>query len=118
VQGYGVADPSGNPVTPHTPFMIGSITKAFTALAVMQLVEAGKVQLNSPVQRYLRWFRVADPVASAQITVRQLLTMTSGLPQLYETQLWTAQDDGVLERVVRVLAAMRQARTYFVQRRT
>ena len=87
LKGYGRADASGRPVTPQTPFLIGSITKSFTALAVMQLVEAGTVDLDAPVQRYIPWFRVADPRASAQITVRHLLTMTSGLPQSYETQL-------------------------------
>ena len=65
LKGYGQADPSGRPVTPHTPFIIGSISKTFTALAVMQLVESGKVELDAPVQRYLPWFRVADPQASA-----------------------------------------------------
>ncbi|MGZ3716270.1 MAG: serine hydrolase domain-containing protein, partial [Ktedonobacterales bacterium] len=47
--------------------------------------------------------RVADPEASAQITVRSLLNHTSGLPQKADTFLWTAQDDGVLERTVRYL---------------
>jgi CubicO group peptidase (beta-lactamase class C family) len=46
----------------------------------MQLVEAGKIELDAPVQRYLPWFRVADPQASAQMTVRHLLNQTSGLP--------------------------------------
>ena len=45
----------------------------------MQLVEAGKVELDAPVQRYLPWFRVADEAASAEITVRHLLNQTSGL---------------------------------------
>jgi CubicO group peptidase (beta-lactamase class C family) len=80
LRGFGVADPSGRPVTPQTPFLIASLTKSFTALAVMQLVEAGKVDLDSPVQRYLPAFRVADVEASARITVRHLLTMTGGLP--------------------------------------
>ena len=103
LKGYGQADSSGRPVTPQTPFIIGSVTKAFTALAVMQLVEASKVELDAPVQRYIPWFRVADPQASAQITVRQLLNQTSGLPMLREPQGWTEQDDGVLERTVRFL---------------
>jgi CubicO group peptidase (beta-lactamase class C family) len=103
LKGYGRADPSGRPVTPQTSFIIGSVTKAFTALAVMQLVEAGQVDLDAPVQQYLPWFRVADPQASAQITVRQLLNQTSGLPQQTETQLWNDQDEGALERSVRVL---------------
>lgn len=110
LKGYGRADPSGRPVTPQTPFMIGSITKPFTALAVMQLVDAGRIELDAPVQRYIPWFRVADPRASAQITVRQMLTMTSGLPQSYETQLWTDRDDGALERVVRLLGTTALAR--------
>ncbi len=107
LKGYGRADPSGRPVTPETPFVIGSITKPFTALVVMQLVEARAVELDAPVQRYIPWFRVADPAASAQITVRHLLTMTSGLPQRYETQLWTADDDGALERSVRALKTVK-----------
>jgi len=78
-KGYGRARPEGETPTPQTPFLIGSLTKSFTALAVMQLVEAGKVELDAPVQRYLHWFRVADPQSSAQITVRHLLNQTSGL---------------------------------------
>jgi NADH dehydrogenase len=104
LKGFGRADPSGRPVTPQTPFLIGSITKSMTALAVLQLVDEHRVELDAPVQRYIPWFRVADPGASAQITVRHLLTMTSGLPQSYETQLWTASDDRALERNVRYLA--------------
>ncbi len=80
VQGFGTADSTGRAVTTHTPFILASVSKSFTALAVMQLVEAGKVELDAPVQRYLPWFRVADPVASARITLRHLLYHTSGIP--------------------------------------
>src|SRR5262249_22757563 len=69
-RGFGKADDSGRAVTPQTPFIIGSLSKSFTALAIMQLVEAGKVDLDAPVQRYLPWFRVADEDASRVITVR------------------------------------------------
>lgn len=82
LRGFGRARPGGQAPAPQTPFFIGSLTKSFTALAVMQLVEAGKVDLDAPVQRYLPWFRVADPLASAQMTVRHLLNQTSGLPAL------------------------------------
>lgn len=81
-RGFGRARPGGKAPTPQTPFFIGSLTKSFTALAVMQLVEAGKIELDAPVQRYLPWFRVADPHASALMTVRHLLNQTSGLPLL------------------------------------
>lgn len=80
--GFGRAHPGGEAPTPQTPFVLGSTTKSITATAVMQLVEAGKVELNAPVQRYLPWFRVADPIASSQITVRHLLNQTSGLPMI------------------------------------
>jgi CubicO group peptidase (beta-lactamase class C family) len=80
LRGFGSADPSGRAVTAQTPFLLGSLTKSFTALATMQLVEAGKIDLDAPVQRYLPEFRDADAQASARITVRNLLTMTSGLP--------------------------------------
>jgi CubicO group peptidase (beta-lactamase class C family) len=79
--GFGKARPKGETPTPQTPFFIGSLTKSITALGVMQLVEAGKIELDAPVQRYLPWFRVADPQASAQMTVRHLLNQTSGIPQ-------------------------------------
>jgi CubicO group peptidase (beta-lactamase class C family) len=78
-RGFGRAHPGGEAPAPQTPFPIGSLTKSFTALAVMQLAEAGDLDLEAPVQRYLPWFRVAEPQASAQITVRHLLNQTSGL---------------------------------------
>jgi len=81
-RGQSRSRPGREAPTPQTPFFIGSLTKSFTALAVMQLAEAGKVELDAPVQRYLPWFRVADPQASAQMTVRHLLNQTSGLPGL------------------------------------
>jgi len=78
-RGFG-RDGRGNPVTPQTAFILGSMSKSFTALAIMQLVEQGKLILDVPAQRYLPWFRVADPGASARITVRHLLNHTSGIP--------------------------------------
>jgi len=80
LRGFGRDRPGGGAPSPKTPFPLGSTTKSFTALAVMQLVEAGKIRLDDPVQRYLPWFRVADPRASAEISVRHLLNQTSGLP--------------------------------------
>jgi CubicO group peptidase (beta-lactamase class C family) len=79
-RGYGLARPGGEAPTPQTPFVLGSTTKSITALAIMQLVEADKVELDAPVRRYLPWFRVADSDASVQMTVRHLLNQTSGLP--------------------------------------
>jgi CubicO group peptidase (beta-lactamase class C family) len=77
VQGFGT-DGRGHEITPETPFWIGSLGKSFTALAVMQLVEAGSIELDAPVQRYIPEFAVADANASGRITVRHLLNHTSG----------------------------------------
>ena len=64
---------------PEQPFVIGSVTKSLTALATMQLVQAGKVRLDDPVVLYLPEFRTRSRSASDRITVRQLLSQTSGL---------------------------------------
>jgi CubicO group peptidase (beta-lactamase class C family) len=104
LRGFGVADETGRPITAQTPFRIGSITKSFTALAIMQLAEAGKVELDAPVQRYLPWFRVADEAASGKITVRHLLNQTSGLSTLAGNAYWDSLDG--LEATVRSLRSM------------
>lgn len=77
-RGFGT-DGNGNEITPDTPFWIGSNTKSITALATMQLVEAGAIDLDAPAQRYVPEFRVADEAASSTITVRHLLNQTSGI---------------------------------------
>jgi CubicO group peptidase (beta-lactamase class C family) len=96
---------SGNgdaPVTIDTPFVVGSLSKMFTATAVLQLVEQGRVELDAPVQRYLPRFRVADADLSRRITVRHLLNQTSGLPTLAPRAKTTRP---LLEDHVRALAA-------------
>src|ERR1700752_2284817 len=55
LKGYGIADPTGRAVTPQTPFQIASLGKPITGVAIMQLVEQGKIELDAPVQRYLPW---------------------------------------------------------------
>src|SRR5262249_11056321 len=82
VRGFGVANDSGRPVTSDTSFEIGSVTKSFTALAVMQLVEDGHIDLDTSVQRYIPWFRIANAEMSRRITVRHLLNQTSGLSEI------------------------------------
>lgn len=106
LRGYGVADASGRPVTPLTPFVIGSLTKSFTALAVMQLVEANKLELDTPVQRYIPWFRLADSPASAQVTLRHLLNHTSGIPRYVGRVLLAGKGDKTMEQRVRELSSV------------
>jgi CubicO group peptidase (beta-lactamase class C family) len=103
-RGFGAADPAGRPVTPQTPFILGSSSKSFTALAIMQLVEAGRIELDAPVQQYLPWFRVADADACARITVRHLLTHTSGLPTSAGSQAFLGDGTQTPEQLVRELS--------------
>jgi Beta-lactamase class C and other penicillin binding proteins len=78
VKGYSTAN-NERPVTAQTQFLIASVSKSFTAIAVMQLVEAGQINLDSPVQTYLPEFTLADPAIAAKITIRHLLNQVSGL---------------------------------------
>lgn len=78
VRGFGT-DSRGDAITATTPFRIASLSKSFTAVAVLQLVAAGRIDLDAAVRTYLPEFGVADPEVSRRITVRQLLNQTSGL---------------------------------------
>lgn len=75
---YGYADlAAGTPVRPDHLFEIGSISKSFTALALLQQWEAGRVDLHAPVSRYLPWFDV--PSQYEPITLHHLLTHSAGI---------------------------------------
>ena len=82
--GHGVADiTSRAPVTEDTVFRVASITKTFTAVAVMQLWEQGIVDLDAPANDYLRAYRLIPARPSFRpATVRHLLTHTAGIPEV------------------------------------
>jgi CubicO group peptidase (beta-lactamase class C family) len=82
--GHGLADiASGTPVTQDTVFRVGSITKTFTAIAVLQLWEQGLIDLDAPANDYLRAYRLVPAKASFRpATVRQLLTHTAGIGEV------------------------------------
>lgn len=92
----------GQPLTPQSQVFIGSQSKSFTALAIAQLAEQGKLDLDAPVQTTIPWFRVADEAASAQITLNHLLHHTSGLSDSGYGVLLPL--DASLEQAVRSLA--------------
>lgn len=99
-RGFGTT-PEGTEVTADTPMYIGSVSKSFTSLAVLQLAENGKIDLDSPVIEYLPWFKVKGFGAS-RITVRHLLNHTSGLAE--ETYFPELPVNTSLEAAVRELA--------------
>lgn len=82
MQGYGTANAQGDPVTPQTPWPMGSVSKSFTALAIRQLAAAGKINLDAPLQTYLPEFRLADMKSASAITIRNLLDHSSGISKL------------------------------------
>ena len=100
-EGFGVRDVrTGVPVDENTIFAIGSASKAFTAAAVADLVEQGRVAWDDPVTEYLPGFQVHDPYVTRELTVRDLLTHRSGL--LRGDALWYAtalEPEEILERV-------------------
>jgi len=100
LRGYGEAS-RGRPVGPDTRFFLGSTSKAFTALAVLRLVEEGKVELDAPYKRYVPEFSLPEPGAAEQITVRELLNHTSGLSDrgLSSSSVGEASIEAELERL-------------------
>ncbi len=104
MRAFGIADPSGRSVEVETPFILGSTSKSLTATAVMRLVDAGQLELDSPVTRYLPWFRAADAEASARITVRDLLNQTSGLSEAAGRAKLADRDTSVMALEIHVRA--------------
>lgn len=89
---YGLANrETSAPVTNKTIFRINSISKAVTGVAAMQLVEAGKLDLDAPISTYLEKL----PEAWSGVTVRQALTHTSGLPEIVDDN--TRPIDGLVD---------------------
>ncbi|WP_220139854.1 serine hydrolase domain-containing protein [Nocardia huaxiensis] len=103
VAGYG-HDSTGAAVTATTRMPIASLSKSMTALALMQLVDAGTVELDAPVPRYLPDFRTADP-RGERITVRQLLNQTSGMSDTAFPDLRLPQADSLTGAVERLHSA-------------
>lgn len=94
------------PVTADTLFQTGSISKTFTGTVIMQLVEQGKIDLDAPVRKYIKDFRVKDIGVSEKVTVRQLLTHMGGWVGDYFNDFGNGDD--ALEKMVRDIARMEQ----------
>ena len=105
--GYGLADVEHRvPVTPATSFRLASVTKQFTAAAILTLVEAGKLRLDDHLGDAL----ANVPAYARDVSVRQLLTHTSGIPD-YEALL--GSDDGPQLRDRDVLTLLHRAKKLY-----
>lgn len=100
-QGFGFADLARqSPATPQTIYRIASITKLFTATAVLQLRDAGKLQLDDPVHKHLPWFVIQNAHEDTPvITIRHLLTHTAGLPREADFPYWIDQHFPTLAQI-------------------
>ena len=103
-KGYGCADlEKKTPATPSTAYRIASLTKLFTATAILQLRDAGRLQLDDPVSKHLDWFYLNDPHSdSPVITIRHLLTHSSGLAREFEALYWDTMEFPDPETFVRM----------------
>ncbi|WP_410590019.1 serine hydrolase [Amycolatopsis sp. lyj-23] len=107
VASHGVLNTAtGVEVTDDSVFQIGSITKVWTATVVMQLVDEGRVSLDAPVADVLPELRLADPDVTKQVTLRHLLTHTSGIDGDVFTD--TGRGDDCLEKFVGLLDEVAQ----------
>jgi D-alanyl-D-alanine carboxypeptidase len=104
LKAYGLANiETGLPATTQTVFELASLTKPFTATAIMLLEKDQKLELDTPVSRYVKGL----PNAWDAVTIRHLLTHTSGLPELFPEETQTPQvTDYSTERLFRSLAGI------------
>lgn len=94
-KGYGSVsgEPGGLPVTPDTVFSICSVSKLFTAIAVMQQVEQGRLALDDPLAKHLPEFKLASPDSLAgPVTLRGVRMHAAGLPRETVNDIWTGPD--------------------------
>lgn len=105
--GFGVTSVENPlPVTPDTLFQTGSISKTFTGTIFMRLVEQGKVDLDAPVRTYLPKLKLADKEVAERVTLRHLLTHTSGWIGDYFNDYGNGDD--ALEKMLRDIAKLEQ----------
>ena len=111
--GFGLANPeTGAGATPETVYHWWSMTKLATAVAIMGLAEQGAFGLNDPVTQYLPFFDVAyDGQQRTDITIRQLLTHTSGLPDIVPAIIgWVHYDDRPVDQTALLKAELPEYR--------
>ena len=98
------------PVTADTLFQTGSISKTFTGTLLMMLSERGKVDLDAPVRKYIKDFKVRDESVSKKVTVRHLLTHMGGWVGDYFNNFGDGDDS--LEKMVKDMAKLPQIQPF------
>jgi putative ATP-binding cassette transporter len=108
IQGYGSSDlEKKSAVTSRTLFELASCSKAFTALAVLQLAENGSIRLDDPVSKYFPWFYATHKHKKYKITIRQLLHHTSGIPWRSISRIPEGNQKDALQQTLRNIAGIK-----------
>ncbi|GGL41331.1 serine hydrolase domain-containing protein [Sporolactobacillus putidus] len=106
-KGFGYADlENKTPVTSKSIFEIGSNSKAFTALGILNLQKDGLIKLEDKVTKYIPWLKVKYEGKDASITIEQLLHHTSGIPYNTIDKIPSSNEDNALEKTVRTLVGI------------
>ncbi|MEM9705208.1 MAG: serine hydrolase domain-containing protein [Pseudomonadota bacterium] len=110
-EGFGVTEMPGAAVTPDTSFFLGSVSKPITAIAILQLVDEGKIDLDAPLHQYIDWFLTLATPGWDAVTVRDLLRHQSGLSTLQGNlnQISLNQSPSALYEAARTYACMNLA---------
>jgi CubicO group peptidase (beta-lactamase class C family) len=110
LKGFGVKETGGRePVTADTLFAIGSTTKAFTTTAMAMLVDDGKMGWDDPVRKHVEFFHLQDPLADANVTLRDLVAHRTGLAG--HDLLWYGSPWG-REELIRRVAHLKPAHPF------
>ena len=105
--GFGITSVENPlPITPDTLFQTGSISKTYTGTLLMMLVEQGKVDLDAPVRKYIKDFKLSDESVAKKVTVRHLLTHMGGWVGDYFNDFGNGDD--ALDRMVKDIAKLPQ----------
>lgn len=103
-KGFGYADKSaGTPMTTDTLFELGSVSKAFTAMAVLKLRDQGLIGLDDPIAKYLPWLKFTYKGKETDVTLRQFLHHNSGIAANMLGKIPRTQGPEALEKTVRTL---------------
>ena len=96
VQGYGEKElGEGEPVSCETLFAVGSVTKAFTTTAMAMLADEGKLSWDDHPRKYIPEFKLSDPLADANVTLRDLISHRTGLARhdgLWYNSAWSSSE--------------------------
>ncbi|GAB6110229.1 serine hydrolase domain-containing protein [Fusibacter bizertensis] len=108
LKGFGKTNDVGGKVTEKTAFIIGSSSKSFTAMAIMQLSEAGLLNIDDPVIKYLSDFKMVKN--AEEVTIRQLLDHTSGFSTYEGMKIFNINAGGSLSQFTKKLSRFRLSR--------